>query len=107
MTQKISAVHEEKTQNRHSRIDMGSRNDTNWLAGKINRNTRRLHLWHWPGSLYQMTQEEYKIEPDKIAIKDLIDYSTNTSNRKETCTTTDVTFSGQSRTKQKIRRTSG
>ena len=51
MARKISAIHEEKTQNRHSRTDTGSRNDTNRLVGKANRSTRRLHLGHWPKSI--------------------------------------------------------
>ena len=51
--------------------------------------------------LYQMIRAGYKTEPDKMAIKDLFDYSTSTSYRKETSTTTEVNSSGQSRPKQK------
>ena len=51
MAGKISAIHEEKTQDRYSRNDTGSQNDTNWLAGKTNRGKRRLKLGHWPRSI--------------------------------------------------------
>ena len=38
MARKISAIHKEKTQNEHFRTDTGSRNDTNRLVRKRNRN---------------------------------------------------------------------
>ena len=46
VTRKISAIHKEKIQNRHYRIDTGSRNDTKRLPTQRNVNTRRfLHTW--------------------------------------------------------------
>ena len=79
LDRKISAICEEKTQNRYSRIGTGKRNDTNRRNMEqigTNRNNKKkyggLHLGHWSEALYQMTRAEYKTEPDKKAIKELI-----------------------------------
>ena len=60
-----------------------------------------------PEALYQITRAEYKTEPDSIKVKDLIGYSPNSTCRKETLSTTEVTSSGRNKPKMKHRRNSG
>ena len=62
-----------------------------------------------PEALYQMTRAEYKTEPDKIAVKDLIRlfFRMNISYRSGTPTITAENSSGRNRPNPKHRRTSG
>ena len=72
MARKISAICKEETQNGHYRTDTGSRDDTNRL-GRKDAEIQEDFIWGLgPEALYQMTRAEYKTEPDRIAVKDLI-----------------------------------
>ena len=72
MARKIPAIHEEKTQNGHHRTNTGNRNNASRLVWK-KAEIQEDFIWGiGPEVLYQMTRAEYKTEPDKIAVKDLI-----------------------------------
>ena len=69
MAWKISAVHEEKRQNRHNRLLPGAQmTQTGWPEKQT-----EVENCIWgigPEAMYQMTRAEYKTEQDKIPIKD-------------------------------------
>ena len=72
MVGKIPAIYEKKIQNGHCGTNPGRRNDAKRMGHKKNQIQDDFIWCIGPEALYQMTRAEYKTDPDKIAIKDLI-----------------------------------
>ena len=107
MAREIETIYKEKIQDRYGRINRGADVTKNGWTEKENEIQEDFIWGIGLEILYQMTRAEYKTEPDKMKIRDLIRLFIEYFSPKRNNTTTAENSSGPHSQKPKHRKTSG